>query len=148
MPQEAVTRFSELGEILETGLPLLPQKILAQFLSEGHFYRHLKKMRILYQQRRRIMLESIETSFPGLSGFELTDGGMHIVTFLQRGIQDNALAVLWRQHELYVRPLSSGYAQTQKRYGLVIGYTDIRSFEQAQQILQRVAAETRALMQS
>lgn len=105
-------------------------------------------MRILYQQRRRIMLEAIETSFPGLSGFELTDGSMHIVTFLQRGIQDNALAVLWRQHELYVRPLSNWYAQTQKRYGLVIGYTDIRSFEQAQQILQRVAAETRALMQS
>lgn len=148
MPQETVVRFSELGEILETGLPLLPQKILAQFLSEGHFYRHLKKMRILYQQRRRIMFEAIETSFPGLFEFELTDGGMHIVAFLQRGIQDNALAALWRQHELYVRPLSNWYAQTQKRYGLVIGYTNIRSFEQAQQILQRVAAETRALMQS
>lgn len=148
MPQETVTRFSELGEILETGLPLLPQKILAQFLSEGHFYRHIKKMRILYQQRRRMMLEAIEAIFPGLFEFELTDGGMHIVAFLQRGIQDTALAAIWRQHELYVRPLSSWYAQSQKRYGLVIGYTNIQSFEQAQKILQPVAAETWALMQS
>ncbi len=147
MPQETMARFSELGEILETGLPLLPQKILAQFLSEGHFYRHIKKMRTLYQQRRRMMLEAIEAVFPGLFEFELTDGGMHIVAFLQRGTQDSALAALWAQHQLYVRPLSGWYAQTQKRYGLVIGYTNIRSSAQALEILQRVATETRALMQ-
>lgn len=147
IPQETVARFSELGEILETGLPLLPQKILAQFLSEGHFYRHIKKMRLLYQQRRRMMLEAIETSFPGLFELELTDGGMHIVAFLQRGIVDTALAALWTQHELYVRPLSSWYAQTQKRYGLVIGYTNIRSTEEAQKILERVKEKTLALMQ-
>jgi len=148
MPQDTVARFSELGAILETGLPLLPQKILAQFLNEGHFYRHLKKMRILYQQRRRRVLEALEANFPGMFEFELTDGGMHIVAFLQRGIQDIALAALWTRHKLCVRPLSSWYAQTQKRYGLVIGYTNIQSFEQAQSIFQRVAAETRILMQS
>lgn len=147
MPQETVARFSEMGEILETGLPLLPQKILAQFLSEGHFYRHIKRMRLLYQQRRRMMLEAIETSFPGLFEFELTDGGMHIVAFLQRGIEDTALAALWTQHELYVRPLSSWYVQTQKRNGLVIGYTNIRSTEEAQKILQRVKRETLELVQ-
>lgn len=147
MPQETVARFSEMGEILETGLPLLPQKILAQFLSEGHFYRHIKRMRLLYQQRRRMMLEAIETSFPGLFEFELTDGGMHIVAFLQRGIEDTALAALWTQHELYVRPLSGWYVQTQKRNGLVIGYTNIRSTEEAQKILQRVKRETLELVQ-
>jgi GntR family transcriptional regulator/MocR family aminotransferase len=147
MPQDTVAGFSEQGEIFETGLPLLPQKILAQFLSEGHFYRHIKKMRILYQQRRRIMLEAIEASFPGLFAFELTDGGMHIVAFLQRGIQDTTLATIWMQHGLYVRALSTWYAQTQKRYGLVIAYINVQSPEQALRILQRVAVETRALMQ-
>jgi GntR family transcriptional regulator/MocR family aminotransferase len=104
-------------------------------------------MRLLYQQRRRMMLEAIETTFPGLFEFELTDGGMHIVAFLQRGIEDTALAALWTQHDLYVRPLSSWYTQTQKRYGLVIGYTNIRSTEEAQKILLRVRAKTLALMQ-
>ncbi|QZY90902.1 PLP-dependent aminotransferase family protein [Pantoea dispersa] len=146
MPQHTLAQFGELGEILETGLPLLPQKILAQFLSEGHFYRHIKKMRILYQQRRRMMLEAIEASFPGLFTFELTDGGMHIVAFLRRGTQDVALATLWAQQALYVRPLSGWYAQTQKRYGLVIGYTNIQSFEQARALLARVADATRALL--
>ena len=93
------------------------------------------------------MLEAIETSFPGLFEFELTDGGMHIVAFLRRGIEDTALAALWTQHELYVRPLSSWYVQTQKRNGLVIGYTNIRSTEEAQKILQRVKRETLELVQ-
>ena len=148
MPKDTVARFSELGESLETGLSLLPQKILAQFLSEGHFYRHIKKMRILYQQRRRMMLEAIEASFPGVFEFELTDGGMHIVAFLKHGNQDTTLAMLWMQHGLCVRPLSNWYIQTQKRYGLGIGYTNVQSYEQALRILQRVAVETRALLQT
>ncbi|WP_336778480.1 MocR-like pyridoxine biosynthesis transcription factor PdxR [Pantoea sp. USHLN256] len=147
MPKETIARFSELGEILETGMSLLPQKILAQFLSEGHFYRHIKKMRILYQQRRRMMLDALQISFPTLFDFELTDGGMHIVAFLRRGTQDSALAEIWQRHQLRVLPLSGWYMQTQKRYGLVIGYTNIRSTEQARELLQRTVQETRELLQ-
>ncbi|HBZ16071.1 MAG TPA: PLP-dependent aminotransferase family protein [Pantoea sp.] len=143
MPKETIARFNELGEILETGMSLLPQKILAQFLSEGHFYRHIKKMRILYQQRRRMMLDALQQCFPEMFDFELTDGGMHIVAFLRRGTQDKALAEIWQRHQLRVLPLSGWYMQTQKRYGLVIGYTNIRSPEQALALLQRTARETR-----
>ncbi|MEA5102232.1 PLP-dependent aminotransferase family protein [Pantoea sp. S18] len=146
MPKETIARFSELGEILETGMSLLPQKILAQFLSEGHFYRHIKKMRTLYQQRRRMMLDALQACFPDVFDFELTDGGMHIVAFLPRGTQDAALAAIWQRHQLRVLPLSGWYMQTQKRYGLVIGYTNVRSVEQARELLQRTVQETRALL--
>ena len=146
MPKETIARFSELGEILETGMSLLPQKILAQFLSEGHFYRHIKKMRTLYQQRRRMMLDAMQACFPDVFDFELTDGGMHIVAFLARGTQDTALAEIWQRHQLRVLPLSGWYMQTQKRYGLVIGYTNIRSLDQARELLQRTVLETRALL--
>ncbi len=146
MPQATIARFSELGEILESGMALLPQKILAQFLSEGHFYRHIKKMRVLYQQRRRMMHAAIEACFPDLFSFEITDGGMHIIAFLRRGTLDTPLAEIWQRHQLRVLPLSRWYTQTQKRYGLVIGYTNIRSMEQAEALLQRAAAETWRLL--
>jgi GntR family transcriptional regulator/MocR family aminotransferase len=146
MPKETIARFSELGEILETGMSLLPQKILAQFLSEGHFYRHIKKMRTLYQQRRRMMLDALQACFPDVFDFELTDGGMHIIAFLPHGTQDTALAEIWQRHQLRVLPLSGWYMQTQKRYGLVIGYTNIRSLDQARELLLRTVLETRALL--
>lgn len=147
MPKETVSRFKELGEITETGLPLLPQKILAQFLSEGHFYKHIKKMRTLYQQRRRMMLDALNRLFPEAFSYELSDGGMHIVAFLRRGTQDVVLAELWQAQQLQVFSLSAWYTQTQKRYGLIIGYTNIRSEQQAMTLLQRVQQPTLALLQ-
>ena len=147
MPKETVSRFKELGEITETGLSLLPQKILAQFLSEGHFYKHIKKMRTLYQQRRRLMLDALNRLFPETFSYELSDGGMHIVAFLRRGTQDVALAELWQAQQLQVFSLSAWYTQTQKRYGLIIGYTNIRSEQQAMTLLQRVQQPTLALLQ-
>ena len=100
-------------------------------------------MRILYQQRRRMMLDALQACYPDLFEYQLTDGGMHIVAFLRRGIQDVALAEVWQRHQLRVLPLSGWYMQTQKRYGLVIGYTNIRSYEQALALLQGVEEETR-----
>jgi len=69
-----------------------------------------------------------------------------IVAFLQHGIQDGVLAEVWQRHQLRVLPLSGWYMQTQKRYGLVIGYTTIRSYEQALALLQGVEEETRKVV--
>lgn len=148
MPKATIERFREAGELLESGLPILPQKIVERFLSEGHFYRHIKKMRALYQQRRSMMLEALTHCFPDLFEFELSDGGMHIVAFLRRGTQDRALADIWQAHQLRVLPLSGWYIQTQKRYGLIIGYTNIRSRAEAEQLLRSVAEQTYALLHS
>lgn len=146
LPKALVNSFHETAEIVETGLPLLPQQILSRFLSEGHFFKHLKKMRVLYQQRRQMVLAAIEQVFPGLFQFELTDGGMHLVAFLRHGSADSKLAAIWQAQQLLVFPLSAWYATSQKRYGLVIGYTNIQSQQQAEELLQRVQAATKALL--
>ena len=104
-------------------------------------------MRTLYQQRRRLMLDALNRLFPETFSYELSDGGMHIVAFLRRGTQDVALAELWQAQQLQVFSLSAWYTQTQKRYGLIIGYTNIRSEQQAMTLLQRVQQPTLALLQ-
>lgn len=148
MPPDTIQRFRETGEIMETGQPLLPQKILSMFLSEGHFFKHIKRMRVLYQQRREIMLGALDALYSDIFYYELTDGGMHIVAFLRKGIQDAQLAAIWQKHNLQVFPLSSWYSQTQKRYGLVLGYTNIRSEAHAIKLLQKPLQETLMLIKS
>lgn len=147
MPPETIQRFNEIGEIMETGQPLLPQKILSMFLSEGHFFKHIKRMRSLYQQRREIMLNALNALYSEIFYYELTEGGMHIVAFLRKGTQDGLLASIWQSHNLQVFPLSSWYSQTQKRYGLILGYTNIRSETDAMVLLQKPLQETRALFE-
>lgn len=146
MPRATVAQFREAGELTESGQPVLTQKILAAFLSEGHFYKHLKKMRSLYSQRRKMMLAALEQVYPGIFNVEVNDGGMHIIAFLQSSTQDVDLAHIWQSHQLQVSPLSRWYNQTSKRYGLIMGYTNVRTFEEAVALLQRPARETQALL--
>lgn len=143
MPRSTLNAFHETGEIIESGQPVLTQKIVASFLNEGHFFRHLKKMRTLYQKRRQRVLNALHQVFPDLFDVEVNDGGMHIIAFLRHGTGDVRLAQIWQKKQLKVSPLSEWYNSSEKRYGLIIGYTNIHSSEEAVALLQRVAKETR-----
>lgn len=146
VPRALVPKFQAVADVLTTGLALLPQKTLSLFLTEGHFFKHLKKMRALYQARRKMVCTALQTVYPSLFDVEMTDGGMHIVAFLKRGTQDETLATIWQEHDLRVCPLSKWYAQTPRRYGLVIGYTNVPSLEEALRLLRLPYKETVALM--
>lgn len=146
MPRSATGAFSVSAGILSGGQPVLTQKILTAFLSEGHFYRHLKKMRALYQQRREWMLTAIQEIYGNHFFSEQNDGGMHIVAFLRTGTCDRELARCWQQHQLQVSALSEWYNASGRRYGLLMGYNNVRSYEEAKAILRRPATETLALL--
>jgi GntR family transcriptional regulator/MocR family aminotransferase len=138
MPKELITKFLQTSEITETGQALLPQKILANFMNEGHFFKHLKKMRVLYQKRREMVIKAIKKVFPDVFSFEITDGGMHIVAFLKKGTDDVKLSKSWHACGLQVIALSHWYSGKNKRYGLVIGFTNIKSEKEAVSLLQRL----------
>jgi len=146
LPRALLTQFRQTAELTESGQPLLTQKILAAFLSEGHFYKHLKKMRNLYSARRGFVLAALAQIYPQIFDVEVRDGGMHIIAFLRDSTQDVALAQLWQQHQLQVSPLSEWYRGNTPRYGLIIGYTNVASVEEAIELVQRPAQETQALL--
>ena len=93
-----------------------------------------------------MVLNALHSVYPTQFYVELTDGGMHIVAFLKTGNQDEQLAAIWQQHQLLVFPLSAWYAGKTKRYGLVIGYTNIQSEQQATEALRLPYEQTLALL--
>jgi GntR family transcriptional regulator/MocR family aminotransferase len=145
-PLETVDRFIETSEITETSHPLLTQKILTNFINEGHFYRHLKKMRILYQARRTFVLKALEKVFPYVFTLDPTDGGMQIIAYLRNSTDDKGLAKLWQDNGLLVYPLSNWYSGSKKRFGLVIGFTNIRSESEAINAFKRVIDKTNTFL--
>lgn len=147
MPKETIKLFTQIGSIYESGMPLFTQKALSLFMSEGHFYRHIKNMRTLYQQRRVIMEAALKQVLGDILNIELTDGGMHIIAYLKRGSKDQELAQLWQQHGLKVSPLSHWYKGEPDKYGLIIGYTNVLSLEQAINQLAKIANESRIIAQ-
>ncbi|EOI3467775.1 PLP-dependent aminotransferase family protein [Cronobacter turicensis] len=146
MPRAARHAFLESGALLTGGQPLLMQKILAAFLTGGEFYTHLRKMRALYQQRRAMAITALHAVYPGVFETPLEDGGMHVVAYLKTATCDEALARLWQQHQLHVSALSPWYRRPDKRYGLIVGYANLRSAEEAAALFTRARHATQTLL--
>ncbi len=146
MPASTVDAFTDCADIVASGQPILTQKILTAFLNEGHFFRHLKKMRALYQTRRDWMIAALREVYGDRFFIEQNDGGMHIVAFLTRGSADRDIARCWQQHQLQVNALSEWYRGSGKRYGLVMGYNNVRTYEEAVELLERPKQQTLEIM--
>ena len=146
MPASTVGAFTDSADILTSGQPVLTQKILTAFLNEGHFFRHLKKMRALYQTRRDWMIAALCEVYGDLFFTEQNDGGMHIVAFLAKGSADREIARCWQEQQLQVNALSAWYHGSGKRYGLVMGYNNVRSYQEALDLLERPKRQTLELL--
>jgi GntR family transcriptional regulator / MocR family aminotransferase len=146
VPTNTVSNFLESSEVFETGQPLFTQKVLASFIRDGHFYRHLKRMRNLYQERREFVISALGKVFPGLFRLESTEGGMQLIACLEKGTDDVGLANIWNENQLLVYPLSKWFSGKKKMFGLIIGFTNIVSEEQAISAFKSVQKSTKEFL--
>src|SRR5262249_59285475 len=59
LPEALVDPFASALSLLSRYVPLLPQLALCDFIAEGHFARHLRRMRVLYAERREALLGAL-----------------------------------------------------------------------------------------
>src|SRR5215469_3787818 len=88
IPRDLVPLFSAARDALDLFPSVLFQKALADFIREGHFARHIRRMRMLYMSRRDILVEALTATLG--QGIEVVsaDAGMHLVCLLPRGTSD------------------------------------------------------------
>jgi GntR family transcriptional regulator/MocR family aminotransferase len=112
----AATRFSI--DIAPAGFH---QAVLADFIGEGYFSRHIRRMRLLYGERRAALIESIREELGG--DVEITGGeaGMH-VSLAIKGIADREIATRAAQQKLWLAALSPFYLTDRCRTGFILGF--------------------------
>ncbi|HEU0297432.1 MAG TPA: PLP-dependent aminotransferase family protein, partial [Anaerolineales bacterium] len=59
LPTPLIGPFLNVRRLVDIHSPMLEQAVLADFMIEGHFRRHLRRMRTLYAERRRVLLEAV-----------------------------------------------------------------------------------------
>lgn len=122
LPPDLVDPFRAARSLIDQHPPAVPQAVLADFLEEGHFVRHVRRMREVYQERRNVFLEAVDRELSDLLEIAPSDTGLHLAGWLREGLDDRAA---WRAAlEARVRtlPLSAFYAGVPPRPGLVFGY--------------------------
>ena len=107
---------------LDLGPPNLNQEVLTDFIGEGHFERHIRRMRILYRERRTILVESIEREFGSMVEVLGSDAGMHLTMKLPNEISDIQIAERAARQNLWIWPLSAAFFGQATFPGFVLGF--------------------------
>ena len=85
VPERAVERVERVACSMNAGSPPLLQAALADFIEQGHFARHLKRMRALYGERRMLIVHALRQAFGERLIVELPVGGIQFaVQFTDR----------------------------------------------------------------
>jgi GntR family transcriptional regulator/MocR family aminotransferase len=138
VPERAVARFDQLTRSLNMGPPYLFQAAVADFIAQGHFARHLKRMRALYAERRLLLVDALRRACGQAITMDLPSGGMHlVVTFSHDAgvpVDDHAVAARASESGLAVRPLSAWYVNSRSKHtqrGLVMGFANVADADDA-----------------
>jgi GntR family transcriptional regulator / MocR family aminotransferase len=119
LPPPLVDAFLKVRRLIDIHSPMLEQTVLADFIVEGHFTRHLRRMRMLYAERRSALLEAASRLPLELDSPE---AGIHCVAWLPDGMDDLALASRAMNYDLNLTPISSFSIEPIARNGLLLGY--------------------------
>jgi GntR family transcriptional regulator / MocR family aminotransferase len=123
VPPDLVEVFTAARALTDYHSPHIEQAVLADFIAEGHFARHIRRMRALYEKRQAFLIEAARQKLNGLIDIEKADAGMHLVGRLPETIPDVSVAASAAEQNLLVAPLSSYAAPRTKLNGLILGYT-------------------------
>ena len=122
IPEDLIERFIAVRRAIDIGPPNFYQDVVADFMSEGHFARHIRRMRVLYHERRNALVESLREEMG--STVEVLGGatGMHLALMLPEGSIDMEISEQAARQKLWLWPLSTSYAGEKSRPGLILGF--------------------------
>jgi GntR family transcriptional regulator/MocR family aminotransferase len=83
--------FARAKWLADLQTPSIEQRVLADFINEGHLERHLRRMRTLYDNRRQTLVRALETHFGDLVTIIGENAGMSLMIRLRSGLDDDEI---------------------------------------------------------
>ena len=124
VPAGAVDAFAAARALADRHPPGPSQALLAEFLAEGHFARHIRRMRTLYAERQDALVSAARRECAGLLEVSPADAGMHLVAWLPKGSNDREVSRRAAAAGISAPPLSAYYQHADAaRPGLLLGYS-------------------------
>jgi GntR family transcriptional regulator/MocR family aminotransferase len=138
VPDALVERFEQVIQALASGSPQLTQAIITAFITEGHFARHIQRMRKLYAQRREATAAGLGAVLGQHMRIDSQPGGMHLILRPQGQASDRQLAGRMREAGLYAEALSDWTVEGEGASALLLNFTNIASQATAEALGRRI----------
>lgn len=125
VPLELSDAFSRAVSVTGQFAPLLLQATVADFIQEGYFATHLKRMRRLYARRQANFVELCHRHLSEWLTVAENDAGMQVLgRFVQR-FDDRVVAAAALSQGLDVQPISINYHHGNPEHGLLLGFAGL-----------------------
>ena len=122
VPADLVDATRMACQVIEKAAPTIPQAVLAEFMAEGHFATHIRRMRSIYRERHDLFMDASRRHLAGLLEVHATDSGMNVIGWLERGIGDLQAQVRARADGIVTNRMSYYYFDAPPRSGLHLGF--------------------------
>jgi GntR family transcriptional regulator / MocR family aminotransferase len=129
VPADLVDRVAAAKSLTTRHAPVLDQAVLCEFIADGHFGRHVRRMRELYGTRLSALLEAAHQDLAGLLEVSPIEAGLQTVGWLRRRIREESAAEAAKERDVDVTPLSHYCRQPLGRQGLQLGFAGVGARE-------------------
>jgi GntR family transcriptional regulator/MocR family aminotransferase len=140
-PLSEVSNFERASRFMSAGCPEFHQAVVAEFMEQGYFIRHLKKMRSLYAERREFLADALREVFGDGIAIVSPPAGLHLVVQIRGlGSPYSKIGELAHTEGLGLQPLSSWQMGSPSIGGLLLGFTNVTSRQTARSLCIRLKA--------
>jgi GntR family transcriptional regulator/MocR family aminotransferase len=138
VPEAQIERFEQVHQVFAGGSPELTQAIVTAFMSEGHFVRHIQRMRKLYADRREATAAGLDSVLGKHMRIDAQPGGMHLILRLQGRRSDRRLVARMRKDGLYGEALTGWTMDRDAASALLLNFTNVDSQDTAEKLGRRI----------
>jgi GntR family transcriptional regulator / MocR family aminotransferase len=123
LPPALVRPFATARYLLDRQPSTLCQAVVTDFMAEGHFAAHIRRMRSAYQDQRDTLVAALRRRLGDHISVDPPDQGMHLVAYLRRGLSDVAIEDAAREQGVIVRAMSRMHVAAPARSALMFGFS-------------------------
>lgn len=138
VPASHVGKFRDTANHLPGPGSILPQAMVADFMEQGHFARHLRKMRLLYTARRGYLVDALTQIMGDRLQAQPQAGGIHVMAHLDIPQRDTTLAAAAQAKGLAIQALSSWRMRKSSQGGLLMGFANFATAKEATDAVRRL----------
>jgi GntR family transcriptional regulator/MocR family aminotransferase len=124
-PAGTAAAFAAARALSDRHPPGPSQALVAEFLADGHFARHVRRMRTLYAERQDALVSAARREWKGLLAVSPAPAGMHLVAWLPPGANDREVSRHAARAGIAAPPLSAYYHHPHSKPALLLGYSAV-----------------------
>jgi len=126
VPPSLVDTFEKVSAAFGQGVPSSLQAVVAEFMEEGYFVTHIRRMRRIYEERHAVLSEAAKRELGGLLDVARTDSGLHTIGHLSGHLSEIAAARAAASRGIVVSPIARFSIEPTEVNGLVLGFGGVK----------------------